>query len=146
VGRRRRLQRHQAGGGDATRRARSPRHPLRAVARAPSPRPQSKCHPQTIAVCQTRADGLGLQAVVVDEDKFEYSKDVCGVLVQYPATDGSIHDYRGLVDKAHAAGVKVRGLWAGACGAGGAALGASLGTAALLRRRRRRRLRLSNAA
>ena len=58
-------------------------------------------------MCQTRADGLGLVAEVVDEDKFEYAKDVCGVLVQYPATDGSVHDYRGLVDKAHAAGVKV---------------------------------------
>lgn len=55
---------------------------------------QSKCHPQTIAVCQTRADGLGLEAVVVDEDKFEFGKDVCGVLVQYPATDGTISDYK----------------------------------------------------
>lgn len=80
-----------------------------AVARGKKPRflISSKCHPQTIAVCQTRADGLGLQAVVVDEGAFEYGKDVCGVLVQYPATDGSVADYRGLVDKAHAAGVKV---------------------------------------
>jgi hypothetical protein len=65
-------------------------------------------------VCQTRADGLGLVAEVVDEDSFVYGKDVCGVLVQYPATDGSVHDYRALVDKAHAAGVKV-----GVCGGGG---------------------------
>ncbi len=57
-------------------------------------RPQSKCHPQTIAVCQTRAEGLGLEAVVVDEDKFVYSKDVCGVLLQYPATDGTVADYK----------------------------------------------------
>ncbi|PNH03089.1 Glycine dehydrogenase [decarboxylating] 1, mitochondrial [Tetrabaena socialis] len=54
----------------------------------------SKCHPQTIAVCQTRAEGLGLEAVVVDEDKFTYGKDVCGVLVQYPATDGTVADYK----------------------------------------------------
>jgi hypothetical protein len=56
--------------------------------------PQSKCHPQTLAVCETRADGLGLQALVQDEDKFEFGKDVCGVLVQYPATDGTISDYK----------------------------------------------------
>lgn len=55
---------------------------------------QSKCHPQTIAVCQTRAEGLGLKAEVVDEDKFDYGKDVCGVLVQYPDTTGSINDYK----------------------------------------------------
>lgn len=55
---------------------------------------QSKCHPQTLAVCQTRADGLGLEAVLSDEDKFVFGKDVCGVLIQYPATDGSIHDYK----------------------------------------------------
>lgn len=67
----------------------------------------SKCHPQTVSVCQTRADGLGLQAVVSDEANFEFGKDVCGVLIQYPATDGTIHDYRALVEKAHAAGVKV---------------------------------------
>lgn len=60
----------------------------------PAPLPQSKCHPQTIAVCQTRAEGLGLEAVVVDEDKMAYAKDVCGVLLQYPATDGSISDYK----------------------------------------------------
>lgn len=60
---------------------------------------QSKCNPQTIAVCQTRADGLGLKVVVSDEADFVVDKDVCGVLVQYPATDGSIADYKGLADK-----------------------------------------------
>lgn len=29
-----------------------------------------------------------------DEDNFQLGSDVCGVLVQYPATDGSIHDYK----------------------------------------------------
>lgn len=54
----------------------------------------SKCHPQTIAVCQTRADGLGLQVVVQDEAAFDMASDVCGILLQYPATDGTIHDYK----------------------------------------------------
>ncbi|KXZ51330.1 hypothetical protein GPECTOR_13g817 [Gonium pectorale] len=80
-----------------------------AVARGKKPKflVSSKCHPQTIAVCQTRAEGLGLEAVVVDEDKFVYSKDVCGVLVQYPATDGTVADYKALTAAAHAANVKV---------------------------------------
>jgi glycine cleavage system pyridoxal-binding protein P len=56
--------------------------------------PQDKCHPQTIAVCQSRADGLGLKVVVSDEADFNIDKDVSGILLQYPATDGSIHDYK----------------------------------------------------
>mmetsp|Transcript_32983 Transcript_32983/g.72931 ORF Transcript_32983/g.72931 Transcript_32983/m.72931 type:complete len:1042 (+) Transcript_32983:156-3281(+) len=80
-----------------------------AVARGKKPKflVSSKCHPQTIDVVKTRADGLGLVAEVVDEDKFEYGKDVCGVLLQYPATDGTVEDYKALVQKAHAANVKV---------------------------------------
>ena len=54
---------------------------------------QDKCHPQTIAVCQSRAEGLGLEAVVISEDNFEVGSDVSGVLIQYPATDGSVSDY-----------------------------------------------------
>eukprot|EP01025_Chloroclados_australasicus_P039478 TRINITY_DN40898_c1_g1_i1.p1 TRINITY_DN40898_c1_g1~~TRINITY_DN40898_c1_g1_i1.p1 ORF type:complete len:1079 (-),score=144.53 TRINITY_DN40898_c1_g1_i1:244-3141(-) len=67
----------------------------------------SKCHPQTIAVCQTRADGLGLKVEVCDESAFSFDKDVCGVLVQYPATDGTISAYEEMTKKAHAANVKV---------------------------------------
>ena len=55
---------------------------------------QDKCHPQTIAVLQSRADGLGLIVEVGDENSFNFDKDVSGVLLQYPATDGSVHDYK----------------------------------------------------
>ena len=72
-------------------------------------RTQSKCHPQTVEVCKTRADGLGLEAVVQDESGFTLDKDVCGVLVQYPATDGTIDSYKAVADAAHAAGIKVGG-------------------------------------
>lgn len=80
-----------------------------AVARGKKPRflVSSKCHPQTIAVCQTRADGLGLKVEVMDESKFDFSSNVCGVLLQYPATDGSIQSYSDLTSKAAAAKVKV---------------------------------------
>ena len=67
-----------------------------------------KCHPQTIEVCRTRADGLGLEIVVCDENDFDYAgNDVCGVLLQYPATDGAVIDYAPVVKAAHAAGAKV---------------------------------------
>lgn len=65
---------------------------------------QDKCHPQTIEVCQTRADGLGLEVVVGEERDFRYTSDVCGVLLQYPATDGTVHDYK-------VGGEGLRGWW-----------------------------------
>ena len=57
-------------------------------------RAQDKCHPQTLAVTASRADGLGLKVKVGNEADFEFGSDVCGVLLQYPATDGSLHDYK----------------------------------------------------
>lgn len=45
-------------------------------------------------MCRTRADGLGLTVVVGDEQSFAVDKDTCGVLLQYPATDGTVHDYK----------------------------------------------------
>jgi glycine dehydrogenase len=51
------------------------------------------CHPQTIAVVQTRAEPLGIEVVVGDHVKFALNERVFSVLLQYPATDGAILDY-----------------------------------------------------
>lgn len=68
----------------------------------------SNCHPQTIDVCKTRADGFDLKIVVADLKDFDYkSGDVCGVLVQYPGTEGELLDYGEFIKNAHAKGVKV---------------------------------------
>jgi glycine dehydrogenase len=66
-----------------------------------------ECHPQNIEVVRTRARGLGIHVVVGRWDTFEFSEDVFGALVQYPATDGAIHDYRPFCDRAHAVGAFV---------------------------------------
>jgi len=67
----------------------------------------SDCHPQTIAVVKTRADGLGLTLTVAAPTHFDFSAgDVCGILLQYPATDGRIEDYRATIERAHAAGAQ----------------------------------------
>lgn len=53
----------------------------------------------TIDVLQTRADGYGATIKVVNDKEIEslvQHKDVFGVLVQYPSTDGSIVDYKNL--------------------------------------------------
>ena len=60
------------------------------------------CHPQTIAVCETRADGLGIEIEVGDAAAADFSGgDFCGALIQYPATDGTLSDYGAFVDAAH---------------------------------------------
>ena len=60
------------------------------------------CHPQTIAVVQTRAEPLGIEVVVAHIDDFDTDTPCFGALVQYPATDGSIRDIRSLVENVHA--------------------------------------------
>jgi glycine dehydrogenase len=68
----------------------------------------SNCHPQTIDVCRTRSDGFGIRVVVADAKDLDYGGgDVCGVLVQYPGTEGEVLDYAEFVRDAHAHGVKV---------------------------------------
>ena len=49
------------------------------------------CHPQTIDVIKTRAEPLGLDIIVGDEDKDINSDIVCGI-IQYPGTLGDIKD------------------------------------------------------
>jgi glycine dehydrogenase len=62
------------------------------------------CHPQTIEVVQTRAIPLGIDVIVGDFQTFDFQQPVFGVLLQYPASDGTIYDYRSFVEKAHAVG------------------------------------------
>ena len=65
------------------------------------------CHPQTIDVIRTRAWPLGIDVEVGDHSSFELTEDVFGVLLQYPATDGSILDYRDFAATAHEIGSTV---------------------------------------
>ena len=63
-----------------------------------------RCHPQTIAVVQTRAEPLGVKVTVGDERTFEPTEQYSAVLVQYPDTFGAVHDYAPFFAKAKAAG------------------------------------------
>ncbi|KAL3196957.1 hypothetical protein MRX96_015034 [Rhipicephalus microplus] len=61
-----------------------------------------KVHPQTLAVVQTRADALDINVVVSDCASMDFSKgDVCGVLFQYPDTEGSIENFESLIQTCH---------------------------------------------
>ena len=63
-----------------------------------------RCHPQTIAVVQMRAEPLGIAVEVGDHERFQPGDDCVGALVQYPATDGAVLDYKPFADKIHEAG------------------------------------------
>ena len=85
----------------------------------------NNCHPQTIAVVKSRAKWLGIEVVVGELGSDPALRGgggggggtphrhaglwerFCGVLVQYPGTDGRIEDFGPLTEAAHAAGTMV---------------------------------------
>jgi glycine dehydrogenase len=60
------------------------------------------CHPQNIAVIQTRAAPLGIEVIVGNPDKLEADK-VFGALFQYPGTYGHGRDFTDHIAKLHEA-------------------------------------------
>ena len=65
------------------------------------------CHPQTLDVLQTRAEPLGIEVVVADELQLADVSEFFGALLQYPASNGDVFDYRELVERFHAANALV---------------------------------------
>ncbi|MBX8470674.1 MULTISPECIES: aminomethyl-transferring glycine dehydrogenase [unclassified Pseudomonas] len=59
------------------------------------------CHPQTISVVQTRAEGFGFELIVDAVDNLKQHQ-VFGALLQYPDTHGEVRDLRPLIDHLHA--------------------------------------------
>ncbi len=59
------------------------------------------CHPQTISVLRTRAEAIGLEVVVGSQAAFDFSTQVFAVVLQYPATDGSLTDPGDFIACAH---------------------------------------------
>jgi glycine dehydrogenase len=66
-----------------------------------------ECHPQTIDVLQTRAKPLGINIIIGDHQTFDFTETIFGAVLQYPATDGTIYDYRNFIEKSHAQGALV---------------------------------------
>ncbi len=65
------------------------------------------CHPQTIAVVQTRAEARGVEVRVGDPAGFAFGTDIVGCLLQYPATDGAVHNWSDVCEKAPRRGALV---------------------------------------
>jgi len=59
------------------------------------------CHPQTLDVLRTRAEPLGIEVVVADEQTLEDTSAFFGALLQYPASNGDVLDYAAVVERFH---------------------------------------------
>jgi glycine dehydrogenase len=62
-----------------------------------------ECHPQTLALLQTRASGLGIELKIgpLSEIDFDHGEGgLCGMLVQYPTTDGRFEDFSAIAAEA----------------------------------------------
>jgi glycine dehydrogenase len=56
--------------------------------------------PQTISVLKTRSNPLGIELVFGNHETFEFTPNVFGAIIQYPAKNGEIYDYTNFVNKA----------------------------------------------
>ncbi len=60
------------------------------------------CHPQTIDVVKGRAEPLGIEVEVGNHKDLDVTNpSLFGILLQYPATDGSVEDYTNLIEAGH---------------------------------------------
>lgn len=63
--------------------------------------------PQTIDILITRANPFGIELVIGDHQSFEVTEDFFGAIVQYPAGNGEVFNYKTLAEQAHAKNVKL---------------------------------------
>ena len=62
------------------------------------------CHPQTLAVLQTRAESMGFTLRIINPFPQLTIQDYFGILIQYPGSLGEIHDLTPIADAAKAQG------------------------------------------
>lgn len=63
--------------------------------------------PQSIAVCETKASGLGIEIVVGNPADFNFDENFFGALLQYPGKSGNVVDYSSLISSLNEKGIKV---------------------------------------
>jgi glycine dehydrogenase len=66
-----------------------------------------ECFPQTLSVMEMRAQYLDIELIIGDYSQIDFTDEYFGAVVQYPAGDGEVRDYKEFTDKAHEVGAKV---------------------------------------
>jgi glycine dehydrogenase len=59
------------------------------------------CHPQTLAVLRTRAEGFGFEIAVGDPLTDLADREVFGALLHYPGSSGEVRDFRAVIAQLH---------------------------------------------
>ncbi len=67
----------------------------------------SNIFPQTLDVLHTRAQSYGIELIVGNPYEIPAIDTIFGILLQYPAEDGALPDYRSLVEQVHARDISV---------------------------------------
>lgn len=67
-------------------------------------------HPQTLECIRTRIEALGLEIIVgpIEQCNME-SREISGILINYPDTCGNVEDYSEIAKRANKNGVSLRG-------------------------------------
>lgn len=60
------------------------------------------CFPQTIDVLKTRAEFIGIELVIGNHETIQLDQTYFGALLQYPAADGAVLNYRTFIEQAKA--------------------------------------------
>lgn len=63
--------------------------------------------PQSLAVCQTKASGLGIEIVTGNPAEFDFDESFYGALFQYPGKSGKVVDYTSLIAELKEKGMQV---------------------------------------
>ncbi len=63
--------------------------------------------PQTLSVLQTRAIPIGIELVIGDHQKFDFSDEFFGAILQYPGKHGQVYDYTEFVANCNEKNIKV---------------------------------------
>ena len=63
--------------------------------------------PQTLSLLQTRANPIGVELVIGNEESFDFSSEFFGAILQYPGKNGQVTDIKTFIKKANDAQIKV---------------------------------------
>lgn len=62
---------------------------------------------QTVDILKTRSEPYGIELIIGEVQQTEFDESYFGAIIQYPAADGAVHDYRAFADLLHEKGIKL---------------------------------------